>query len=67
MLGADWLQDHHCVWDFSLGLNRLYVDGQLATPVSRKGALNCRRVYLAKDVTVPPKCQMDVPVKAPLK
>ena len=63
MLGADWLKCHHCVWDFSL--NRLYVDGRLVIPRSRKGSF-CRRVYLEQDVTIPPKRQMSVPVRAPL-
>ena len=64
MLGADWLKQHECVWDF--GRNQLSVDGLMATPMSTKKPLCCRRVYLQEDVVLPPRQQVDVPARATL-
>jgi len=64
MLGADWLQTHKCVWDFARG--RLYVNGRWVVPLSRKGPLLCRRVFVQEDVVLSPKQQTDVVARSTL-
>ena len=64
MLGSDWLKQYNCVWDF--GANRLFVAGRPAIPISRKGPLRCRRVYIQGDIVIPPRRQLDVDARSPL-
>ena len=59
MLGSDWLQAHHCLWDFGRG--RLYIDGRAAMTLSRKRPLCCRCVFVQEDSVLPPRQQVDVP------
>ena len=62
MLGAEWLQQHGCVWDF--GKNRFHIDGHQCTPVSRAGTVRCRRVLLANDVVLPPRQEVNVTARS---
>jgi hypothetical protein len=66
IFGADWLKEHNCVWDFAHGT--LYIrDGDKPRsvslwPVNRRPCL--RRIYARSAVDIPPRSQMDVPVKS---
>jgi len=64
MLESDWLQAHHCLWDFGRG--RLYIDGRAAVTLSRKRLLCCRRVFVQEDSVLPPRQQVDVPTRSTL-
>ena len=64
MLGADWLRNHNCIWDFGRG--QLYIDGRAAVPLARKQHLRCRRVYVQENVVLPPRQQMDVKARSTL-
>ena len=58
MLGADWLSEHCCAWDF---VNRtITIDGSAPIPLSRRHTLRCRRVILQDDAVLPPRQQVDV-------
>jgi len=62
MLGITWLTERRGVWDFA---NRtLYVDGQAVLLHSQKTATLCRRVYVQQDVVIPPRQQIDVPIRS---
>lgn len=64
MLGADWLHDHRCVWDFA---NRqVYIDGCAAVPLARRRSFRCRRVMLQDDAVLPPRQEVDVTARAPI-
>ena len=58
MLGADWLQDNECVWDFRSG--SLSVAGQPAITLTRRGYMKCRRILVQECQEIPPRTQMDV-------
>ena len=64
MIGADWLKEHGCLWDFSG--SRLFVDRRPAVTLSRKRHLQCRRLYLAEDVLIPPRQQLETPATSTL-
>ena len=64
MLGADWLQEHKCVWDF--GRSQLYIDGRPAVVLSQKRPLACRRVYVQEDIVLPPRQQADISARSTL-
>jgi len=62
MLGITWLTERRGVWDFA---NRtLYVDGEAVMLHSQKTAILCRRVYVQQDVVIPPRQQIDVPIRS---
>lgn len=64
MLGADWLHDHRCVWDFA---NRqVYIDGCAAVPLAKRRSFRCRRVMLQDDAVLPPRQEVDVTARAPI-
>ena len=72
MLGADWLHDYGCVWDFRTG--GLSVAGQPAVALTRRGRMKCRRVFVQEYQEIPPRSQVDVTARvtmlsthAPLK
>ena len=58
MLGADWLQDNECIWDFRTG--SLSVAGQPAVTLTRRGYMKCRRILVQECQEIPPRTQMDV-------
>ena len=58
MLGADWLQQHECVWDFCG--QSLVVDGLRCQTTTRRAAMKCRRVFVQNDVLLPAKQQVNV-------
>lgn len=62
MLGMDWLRSHGIVWDFDKAkINIRGVEHQLHG--RSDNVLYSRRVILQRDVTVPPRVEMDVPTK----
>ena len=61
MLGMDWLREHRCRLGFGTG--SLFIGRKRISLVRGNGAGWCRRVIVAEDVVVSPKCQFDVPVK----
>ena len=64
MIGADWLEQHRCVWDF--GGKKLFIDGRPAVMVTRKKKLRCRRLYSKAEVIIPPKQQVEASVRSTL-
>jgi predicted aspartyl protease len=66
IFGADWLSDHHCIWDFARGT--LFIrDGEQPRPVSlhtvnRRQCI--RRIFARETIEIPPRSQADVPVKS---
>jgi hypothetical protein len=66
ILGADWLSDNRCLWDFESSI--LWIRA-LATPryVRLENATHpscVRRTYSKDDVELPPFSQCNVPVKS---
>ena len=62
MLGIDWLQEN-ITWNFNKG--EIYLAGETFKLRSRRSQQPyCRTVVLMENVTVPPRSQLDVPVKA---
>lgn len=63
MLGIDWLQENKVCWNFATGEIQLH--GQIFQLAEKADEEKwCRRVILAKDVTVPPRAQLDLTTKA---
>ena len=60
-IGADWLEEHRCSWDF--GGKQLFIDGLPAVTVSRK---KCRRLYSEQEVVIPPRQQVEASVQSTL-
>jgi len=58
MLGADWMGEHSCLWDFKNGT--ITIDGSAPIPLSKRHTLRCRRVILQEDTVLPPRHQIDV-------
>ena len=61
MLGIDWLEQNDCTWDFVRGT--LVISSKEVPLVSRPRRPVVRRVYMMDDVLVPPRAQVDVPVR----
>ena len=61
MLGMDWLREHRCRLGFGMGA--LFVRRRRIPLVKGNGDTWCRRVIVAEEVMVSPKCQLDIPVK----
>src|SRR6218665_1699199 len=61
MLGMDWLREHG--WRLGFGGGALFVGRRRLQLVRGNGSVWCRRVIVAQEVVVAPKCQLDVPVK----
>ena len=61
MLGIDWLEANLCRWDFQSGT--LTVAGTAVPLVSKPRGAVVRRVYVEQNVTVPPRTQVEVPVR----
>ena len=66
ILGADWLADNRCLWDFESSI--LWIRA-LATPqrvlLEKKTHHSCvQRIYSKNDVELPPFSQCNVPVKS---
>ena len=64
MIGADWLKEHRCLWDFNK--SQLYVDGRPAITLSRKRTLRCRRLYTTQDIVVPAQKELVIPARSTL-
>jgi len=64
MIGADWLEQHPCVWDF--GGKKLFIDGRPAVMVTRNKKLRCRRLYSEAEVVIPPRQEVEVTVRSTL-
>jgi len=64
MLGADWLHDHRCVWDFAK--RQIHVDGCAPVPLTKRRTQRCRRVFLQEDSVLPPRQQVDVTARSTL-
>jgi predicted aspartyl protease len=66
IFGADWLNDHRCIWDFTRGT--LYTqDGERPRPVTMwtSNRRPCvRRLYAKETVEIPSHAQIDIPVKS---
>jgi len=56
MLGADWLKENRCVWDFGTG--DLSINGCPAVTLTQKGYNKCRRVMVQEPIEIPPRSQM---------
>jgi predicted aspartyl protease len=66
IFGADWLSDHRCIWDFDRAQIFLR-DGEQprSVPLLVGSRRPCLRRIIAKETTdIPPRCQVDVPVKS---
>ena len=61
MLGMDWLRQHKCRLGFGTGA--LFVGRRKIPLVKGNGSTWCRRVIVAEDVLIPPKCQQDIAAK----
>lgn len=62
MLGYDFLVTNDCVWQF--GSCQILIKGKSYTPFARKGPVTCRRVYVTSDIVIPPKQQVNLPVRS---
>jgi len=62
MLGYDFLVDNDCVWKF--GCNQIYIRNKPYTPFAQRGLATCRRIYVTSDVIIPPKQQVNLPVRS---
>src|SRR5271157_5017157 len=60
IIGADWLQDHRCWWDF--GERVLICDGKRQPLYIRKGQNMLRKLYVSEDTVVPAGHSVDVPI-----
>ena len=58
MLGADWLQEYGCIWNFRTGT--LSIAGQPAVALTRRARMKCRRVFVQEYQEIPPRSQVDV-------
>ena len=61
MLGIDWLTANGCHRDFTRGI--LMIEGKELPLLGRPRHLIARRVYVEKNVLVPPLTQVTVPVR----
>jgi len=61
MLGADWLKENRCVWDFGTG--NLSINGCPAVTLTQKGYNRCRRVMVREPVEIPPRSQVVIPAR----
>jgi len=61
MLGMDWLRQHKCRLGFGTGA--LFVGRRRIPLVKGNGSTWCRRVIVAEEVLIPPKCQQDISAK----
>lgn len=59
MFGMDWLRRHRC--RISFGTGALFVGKRRFTFVKGDGAMWCRRMTVAEEVTLPPRAQCHVP------
>jgi len=57
MLGADWLQEHGCIWDFRAGT--VTIDGRSAVTLTYRSYIRCRRVFAQVTREIPPRSQVD--------
>ena len=64
MLGADWLRDNGCVWNFKTG--SLCIDGRPAVTLTRRGHIKCKRVLVEDYQEIPPRSQVDVAARVTL-
>ena len=61
-LGYDFLTKNKCMWDFGGGKVRIL--DQWCVPFAKNNIPKCRRLYVATDVIVPAKQQINLPVRA---
>jgi len=61
MLGIDWLQANNCAWDFVRGT--IKIAGKEVALVNRPRRPAVRRVYVGENAVVPPRTQVNVPVR----
>ena len=64
MIGSDWLEEHRCLWNF--GDKQLSIDGHSVATVTEGKNLRCRRLYSEEDVAIPPRQQVEAPVRSTL-
>jgi len=64
MLGADWLRDYGCIWNFRTG--SLCIDGRPTIALTRRGYIKCRRVLVQNYQEIPPRTQVDVAARVTL-
>jgi len=64
MLGANWLYDHKCIWDFAN--RRISIDGCAAVRESQWCALRCRHVVLQDDAVLPSRHGVNVTARSPI-
>ena len=61
ILGMDWLREHRCQLGFWSGA--LFIGRRMIPLVKGNGATWCRRVIVAEEVVVLPKCPQDISAK----
>jgi len=61
MLGIDWLERNNCTWDFVHGT--LAISGVEVPLVGRPKRPVVRRAYVIEDVMVPPRTEVNIPVR----
>ena len=62
MLGIEWLTENQVIWDFNSAT--IWINGQYIKLHAIKSEQRwCRRTVLHRDVTIPPRSQMDLPTK----
>src|SRR5688572_23691658 len=64
ILGLSWLEQQNAVWNFRE--RWIQFQGQRFPVYRMAGSAKCRKVALARDVHVPPMCELDVEVYAVL-
>lgn len=61
ILGAEFLYDNGCQWNFSA--KTINIAGEEVPLLENGGPQLLRRIYVDEQVTVPPACEMNVPVQ----
>jgi len=65
ILGINWLTKHECNWDFPNEPVHFTLDGEWI-PLTGRSQPACRRIYVEKDVTIPPDHVQMIPARATL-
>jgi hypothetical protein len=60
LLGADWLKENKCLWNFAS--SEVTIQGRVFKLQSRKSSSQVRRVYVSDDVLVQKHSVTDIPV-----
>lgn len=61
ILGNDWLTAHRCIWNFQQC--QIRIDNGSWIQLSTRRTSVCGRVFVAEDITLPPRAQCNIPAR----